>query len=133
MKSFTESYERRLRLIESNYGRDPGWHVERGGQRLAVLSDCRWEDMFWDSYFIEPVTEDPALNQHLLSGFWEGDEWSGIQYVNRAFPEVIVTDAFPGTRPFIEPNRLLIRGLYCKTLNCRPWEEALLWWGKRMR
>jgi hypothetical protein len=46
MQFLPERYERHLRLIESNYGRDSGWYAERGGQRLAVLTDCRWVDMF---------------------------------------------------------------------------------------
>lgn len=37
----------RLRIIETNYGRDCGWYVEVNGQKIARLVDPKWEDMFW--------------------------------------------------------------------------------------
>jgi hypothetical protein len=128
MKFLPDSYERHLRLIESNYGRDSGWYVERDGVRLAVMTDCRLEEMFWDSYLVEPTTDDPALNQRLLSDFWEGNDWVGVEFVNREFPEVIAANAFPGARPIIEPGRILMRGLYCETLKRRPWDSVVFWW-----
>ncbi|MBL9165221.1 MAG: hypothetical protein JNL18_21015 [Planctomycetaceae bacterium] len=128
MKFFSNTYERHLRLIESNYGRDAGWYVERDGVRLAAMTACRWEEMFWDSYLVEPLSDDPDFNQRLLSDFWEGNDWVGVKFVNREFPETIAANAFPGARPFVEPGRILARGLYCGTTKRRPWDNVVLWW-----
>jgi hypothetical protein len=126
-------YERRLRLMETNCGRDSGWHVERNGIHLAVLTDCRWEDMFWFSYRIEPMTDDPDFNQRLLSTFWEDENWIDVYYRNREFPELIVGHAFPSGIPFREPGRLRIRGHYFCPLPRMPWDYVLLWWRRRKR
>jgi hypothetical protein len=48
--------ERRLRIFETNYGREAGWYVEHAGRRVALLTAPRFEEMFWDSYRIEPLT-----------------------------------------------------------------------------
>jgi len=133
MKFLPERYERHLQLIESNYGRDSGWYVERDSKRIAVLTDCRFVEMFWDSYLVEPVSDEPELNQRLLSDFWEGNDWVGVVFVNREFPQVIAANAFPGARPIIEPGRILMRGLYCSTLKRKPWDNVLLWWRERWR
>jgi hypothetical protein len=62
---------RRLQTIESNYGRDQGWFVEVAGKTVAVLTDCRFEDMFWDSYRVEPTASDPDVAAPVLSEeFW---------------------------------------------------------------
>jgi hypothetical protein len=122
-------YERRLRLIETNCGRESGWYAERNGERLAILTDCRWEEMFWDSYHLEPITNDPVLNQRLLLEFWIDDEWEDVYFRNREFPEIVVTQAFPG--PMREPGRLMIRGLYDCPLPRMPWDYLLLWLRRR--
>jgi hypothetical protein len=49
----------RLRVIESTYGREHGWFVEQDGRTLALLTDPRWIEMFWESYRLVPATEDP--------------------------------------------------------------------------
>ncbi len=49
--------ERRLRIFETNYAREAGWYVEHHGRRIARLTAPRCEEMFCDSYRIEPLTE----------------------------------------------------------------------------
>jgi hypothetical protein len=46
---------RRLALFESDCGRKTGWYVEYEGRPIAVLTDPRYEDMFWVSYHIEAL------------------------------------------------------------------------------
>ena len=131
LKLLPHWYERRLRLIETDCGRDSGWYVERDGVRLALLSDCRSEEMFWDSYQLEPLTDDEALNRSLLSDFWEGAEWHNVYFRNREFPELTVSGAFPSGMPFQKPGRLMIRGLYWCPLPRMPWDFLFLWLRRR--
>ncbi|MGL4420271.1 MAG: hypothetical protein ACRCZF_06380, partial [Gemmataceae bacterium] len=59
------SYDQRLRIWESNYGRDAGWVIERQGEVIAVLTDPRFEDMFWDSYRMDVVASGPELRMRM--------------------------------------------------------------------
>jgi hypothetical protein len=107
---------RRARLIESNYGRACGWYVEVAGQRLAALIDCQWEDMFWDSYCVEPLTSDPEQVALVLSEeFWNRIHIYQQVYRNREFDEV-AENAFPACRDagsgVSASGRVVLRGLY---------------------
>ena len=118
---------RRLRMWESEHGRGRGWFVERRGEVVAVLTQPRREEMFWDSYRMEIVTQDPELRQRLLTkGFWDGAEGEGLVWRSREFGEV-AEDAYPSLSPFPEPGRLTVRGLYLPIGNPRPWERVALW------
>jgi hypothetical protein len=58
--------------LESSYGREFGWFVDRNGQRLAALLTPRREDMFWVSYVIEPLGQTPEDRALVLqNSFWE--------------------------------------------------------------
>src|ERR1051326_7193222 len=61
------TYHRRLRIWETNFGREAGWLIERHGQPIAILTEPRSEDMFWDSYRLEILTNDPELRQRFLT------------------------------------------------------------------
>jgi hypothetical protein len=114
---------RRLRILESNYGRDFGWYVEAEGRRVAALTDCRWEDMFWDSYRLEPLTTDPAL---FSDDFW--DRCDILVFCNREFGGV-APNAFPSLRAGSaarETGRVHMRGLYL-VVPCYPWDCLFLW------
>jgi hypothetical protein len=92
-------YVRRLRIWETNYGRDAGWVIERDGRRIAVLSDSRWEDMFWDTYRMEIITDDPELRRMLQTGaFWKQAESAELRWRNREFGE-LAEFAFPAGSP----------------------------------
>jgi hypothetical protein len=116
--------ERRLQIIESNYGREAGWFVEDNGRRIAQLTDPRFEDMFWYSYKIEPLTEDPAEREELLTS---PDRWLACKFVyrSRQFDSVAET-AFPAGQPFPEPGRVLMRALYLWVGDPSLWDRLLL-------
>ncbi len=74
-------YDRRLRIWETNYGRDCGWQIERNGDVIAILSEPRYEEMFWESYQMEIVTEDLELRGRLLTTeFWAVAEAEGVRW-----------------------------------------------------
>jgi hypothetical protein len=125
-------YARRLRIWETNYGRDAGWIIERRGLAIAVLTEPRWEEMFWDSYRMEITTEDATLRELLQTeGFWAKAESEGLVWRNREFGEV-AQFAFPALSPFPEPGRLTMRALYLNIGEPWPW-DCLILWVRRLR
>jgi hypothetical protein len=123
-----QGYSRRLRIWETNYGRDAGWVIERQSQVVAILTDPRFEDMFWDSYRLEVVTADPELRQRMRTPeFWAVAESEGLVWRNREFGEV-ANGAFPALSPFPEPGRLIVRRLYLDIGQPWPWDFFVLWW-----
>jgi hypothetical protein len=67
--------ELRLRIEASNSGRSGGWFVEFKGERIAELTEPKWDDMFWVLYRITPLTEDPAIRALLETpDFWWSDD-----------------------------------------------------------
>ncbi len=134
---FFGSYLRRLRLWETDYGREAGWVVEHQSKAIALLTDPRSEDMFWHSYRMEVVTNDSELREVLWTkAFWDEAEMHGLVWRNREFGEVAPL-AFPGLSPLCKPGRLMMRGLYLKTGKLWPWDWVVLWirrWlGRRCR
>lgn len=102
----------RRRLRETDHGRSLGWDIELEGRVVARLDEPRREDMFWVSYRITPVTPDPSLSAKLLQDtFWRGEAWTALTFRSRALG-VPAANPFPATRPFTEPGRLKLRGLY---------------------
>lgn len=125
------SYGRRLRIWETNYGRDGGWVVERRGRVIAVLTDPRFEDMFWDSYRLEVVTDDPELRRRMQTPeLWAAAESEGLVWRSREFGEV-AGGAFPALSPFPEAGRLTVRRLYLSIGEPWPWDKLVLWWRRR--
>src|SRR5262245_9053823 len=102
-----EDFETRLRIVQSDYGRDFGWYVERDGQRLGVLSEPTFADMFWVRYRILPVRDDPEVEKLLF----EEDYWVSPKYrfINREFSKYNVEAFGP-----VESDRrhVTMRGLY---------------------
>jgi hypothetical protein len=115
---------RRLRVFETNYGRDAGWLVERGGRCVAVLTQPRWKDMFWDRYIVEWITDDLA-ERHALESvedcLWWGDR---LKFRNRELGE-IAEHAFAAGPP--RDGSVIMRGLYLNRRGPWPWEWLLLW------
>lgn len=127
------SYTRRLRIWETNYGRDAGWLVERQGKTIAVLTDPRWEDMFWVSYRMEITTDDSELRTQLQTeSFWARAESEALVWRNQEFGEVAEM-AFPALSPFTEPGRLKMRALYLPISEPWLWDSIVLWFRKRGR
>ena len=121
-----QTYRRRLAIWESNYGRNGGWVVEYRGESVAVLTDVRFEEMFWDSYQFDITTGNEVLCQRLLTHeIWES-EHSEIAWRSRQFGDV-VRSAFPAAGvPFLPSGRILIRGLCLPTPGPRPWDQLVL-------
>ena len=118
---------RRRRILESNFGRDGGWYVNRGGRRVAELLDPRRVDMFIDSYRVELVADaGPDLDVR-SAGFWMDEP---LTFTSREFGEV-AHNAIPLTYRPGEPDRLEIRGLYLDAPPANLWESLLLRWRRR--
>jgi hypothetical protein len=118
--------ERRLRIFETDYGRAAGWYVEHQGRRVALLTDPRYEDMFWESYRIELLTADPGEKSELLTS---PDPWLSGEIVFRSceFGE-LARNAFPAGQVFCDDHRVLMRGLYLGIGKPSVWERLLLWY-----
>lgn len=103
---------KRRQIAASDYGRAGGWYVEHDGRPIAALSDPQYEDMFWVSYAIEPLTEDEEEQRRLLESeeFWLTE----FVYRSRQFDE-IAKNAFPALKPFSRPGRVTMRGLYLRS------------------
>jgi hypothetical protein len=117
----------RLRVIETNYGRDCGWFVEFEGRRLARLTDpnCNGE-MFWVGYKIEALTNDPKDRALLESNeFWNS---CAAVYRNCEFDEVVTNALTAGKSGdwVREHGTLTIRALHLNAPNY-PWDGLLLW------
>jgi hypothetical protein len=125
------AYKRRLRILETDYGREAGWFVELEGRAVAQLTEPRFEDMFWDSYRLEPLTGDAELRRQILTKpFW--DDFSRLTFRSCEFGDA-VPQAWPAGDVFTEDGRVKLRGLY---LTVRPswlwpWEWPIIWWRRR--
>lgn len=114
----------RLRVFESDYGRDFGWFVEKEGTVVAVLVDHEREDMFWDSYRVEPG-EGTSLPEGVFTPeFWHS---GGLTFRNRVTGEIAVNAFSGGTTATREHPRVIMRGLYS---DLRPalLERIILWY-----
>ena len=120
-------YLTRVRIWETNYGRECGWIIEQKGQPIAILSDAQFHEMFWDSYKIDVVTDDPDLRERIASReFWANAEAEGLVYRNKGFG-CAAAFAFPALTPYTEGGRLLMRGLYINIAGPRLWDQAMIW------
>jgi hypothetical protein len=124
---------KRLRIIETDYGRESGWYVEVDGRKIARLVDPQWEEMFWDSYRLEPLTEDSEERAMLYSAdFWHSGK---AVYLNVEF-DVVAPFAFAGgssdelSTRLRETGRLSMGGLYL-LVPSYPWDWLLLWFRRR--
>jgi hypothetical protein len=115
--------EQRLRIFEAaDYGRSFGWFVEQDGHQLATLTEPRFEDMFWYSYKVTPLTEDETV---FTKEFWNQD---GLVFRNMVLDKV-APNAFPAmsASPSKENPRVRMRGLYLWISEPTLFEKFLLW------
>jgi hypothetical protein len=90
---------------------DSEWIIEIEGRPVALLSEPKWAEMFWTSYRMTPLTDDPKTLANLEDvEFWRVCESRGVAFRHRASSR-IARYAFPGGDPFPEPGRLVMRGL----------------------
>lgn len=111
MNRWSEARAREHRLKSTDYGRSGGWDVMLDERVIAYLSDPRFEDMFWISYRVTPLTDDPELAARLMtSDFWRRGRADRLRYRSRALG-VFAPHAFPAIGEH-EPGRVTMRGLY---------------------
>ena len=119
-------YRQRLRIWETNYGRDCGWIIERKGDPIAILSDPLGEDMFSHSYRLEILTHDSELrNRMVTTTFWLHAKSEGLVWRNREFP-LVAEYAFPSLSPLEKVQRLFMRGLFLPIGKPRPRDKIVL-------
>ena len=90
------------------------WIGELDGKVVVRLYDPIQADMFWESYRIAIISDDPALAAKLRDRvFWSGNECLKLVWRNGASGKV-ARHAFSASKsyPFDDAGRLLIRGLY---------------------
>ena len=116
----SKDLDRRLLIIESNYGRDHGWFLEHQGACIAVLEGPKAADMFWETYRIEPATNDPRAVELLRSN----EFWASCNYAfrNRGFRDEVVDRAYGGRGP--GEGEVTVRGLYIPIKEPTFWEAA---------
>ena len=106
---FWSCFSTPLEIFKTNYGRTAGWFVEKDGRCLALLSEPIDEDMFWVSYAIKPLSDDPVECEAVMNEeFWREQD---LQFRNVKF-NVYAKHAFPALNPFVEPGRVNMRALY---------------------
>ena len=119
----------RMRVFQSNYGRDGGWYVELDGRRIALLTDQCFEQMFWDNCALTPLVEDPTERERLMSDskWWHQTD---LKFRSREF-DVYTDYAFASGNVFSATGRVSMRGLYIHILpHMTSWEE---YWVRRAR
>ncbi|MBX2840884.1 MAG: hypothetical protein KTR26_03885 [Flammeovirgaceae bacterium] len=95
----------------SNYGREDGWYIELKGEVLGELIECKWEDMFWDSYEIHSIAEDKEKSL-FDTKLWDNNRFDFRNkkfnnYAKFAFPSGIHENITIG-----KGQRIRMRGLY---------------------
>lgn len=91
-------------------GRSDGWDVLIDGRPVAFLDRPHFEEMFWFSWRITPVTDDIELAGRLLSEQFWTENYSRWNFRSRSSGRV-AKHAFPASR-FVAPGRVLLRRIY---------------------
>ncbi|MEM7143585.1 MAG: hypothetical protein AAF591_00530 [Verrucomicrobiota bacterium] len=119
--------QQKYRIWETDYGQDCGWIIERRGEEIGILTDPRYEEMFWTSYRMEITTDDGELAERMKTKkFWDSAEAEGIEWRNREFG-VVAELAHPSGTPFPEPGRLSMRALKMPLREPNAIEWIVLW------
>jgi len=126
-------YKRWLEVLETG----GSWFVERDGRTVALLTDPQFVDMFWYAWRLEPLSENPAERETILSSsYWDPALLSQTVFRSREYGAV--ADAFWAGSDPVQEGRLVMRGLYQPVSGPWPWDRVMLWvrhWlgGKRIR
>jgi len=99
--------------------------VDREGQRVALLDDRQFHEMFWSAWRITPLTDDPQQRSALLSDdFWKESHLGKTVFRSKQSGDV--AHAFwPLSQP-VRAGRLILRGAYVPT-PVRFWRTPFLW------
>ena len=99
----------RMAIFESDYGREQGWYVLVDNKPVALLTDCMFAEMFWDSYKVEPVNGDGRV---FSPEFWQEQS---LVFINVRFG-IAAKYAFAAGSAMrsdeYEKDRIRMRGLY---------------------
>ncbi len=125
---WSERYQRRLDLWETEYGRNTDWLLEYEGRVLARLTDSRCEEMFWYSYEMAISTEDEEWRQRLLDAEWWEQGPAEVTFYNPTF-DASCNSAFAAGLG--EDGRPILRALSVKGPSPMPWDQLVLWWRRR--
>lgn len=118
------SCDTKLRIWETNYGRDADWILERRGEPIALFTEPEQKEMFWYIYRVTPLTQDPELRRQMRTqAFW--NEMDGLVWRSRELG-IIAPNAFPGSYPPPETGRVAMRGLCINIGPPSPVDEAAL-------
>ncbi|MBZ5714829.1 hypothetical protein [Nannocystis pusilla] len=108
---FVSAVQHRRRLKATDHGRSEGWDVLLADRVVAYLDDPRFEDMFWISYRVTPLTDDADLAARLLTPeYWRSDEGCTLTFRSRALG-VFAPNAF-ASLGMDAPGRVAMRALY---------------------
>lgn len=109
------SREARLLYFESSTN---DWYLELEGQRLAVLRDPEWAEMFWSSFRADLLEETPEVAYTAFSL----RDWDACRYTLRhvdsgvTAPFALIAgfnvDEFKGDRIYAPVGRITLRGVY---------------------
>ena len=118
----------RVRLVESNYGRDWGWAVHADGRVRAVLTEPEWLDMFWYNYRVEAI--EPGAEEVYTNDFWAR---SDLVYRNQMIDE-IEPAAFKGgsAPPSLSSPFVSMRALH-SSIRLTRFERCLIAFRRRAR
>jgi hypothetical protein len=134
LRAARDRLTRRLRVIESNYGREYGRYVEHNGRQIAALTDPEWVDQFWFRYRVVPLTADPADLEFLRSdACWNAS--GGAVFRNREFGDV-APSAFGqmnAVEVLRETGAVAMRYLNLEATEYPCWDWFLLWLRRRRR
>jgi len=87
------------------------WIVEIEGRPVALLADPKSVEMFWTSYQMTPLTDEPETLFKLTDvEFWRSCESLKVVFRHRA--SSATTHAIASLSGFAEPGRIVVRGLY---------------------
>jgi hypothetical protein len=127
MRKCLNEYLLRLRILNSDFGRESGWEIEHQGQCIATLTEPWMEDMFWDSYRMNVLSDDLAIRKKVLTNeFWNSAEADAIVLRSREF-RTIAQFAVPAKNPITTDGRIVMRGLYIPVTKDRLLERVGLW------
>ncbi len=96
-------------LLDSRNGKIFGWYIELDAEILGELTNCKSEDMFWDSYDIIPIND--AAKEKLQNR--EPWDLCKFKYKNKKNGRYSENAFCPITNEqFDITNRIQMRGLY---------------------
>lgn len=111
------SFRRWCRKRRDYFDSGGSWYVEYLDKRIALLTDPRWQNMFWETWYVEPLSTDAAERELTLTPeFWSEH---GVNFVFRNREYGVFGWGFSGSLSFVEDSqRVQLRLLYPVI---RPW------------